>query len=105
MTDAVPDGMTRPAPTPSMIMPGSVLMYVEVSVAPDRAGERRQAGQECPLAAEAVRGAAGHQQQPGEHHHVGVDDPLQLACGRVQVADQGGQHDVEHRVVQRHDEQ
>jgi hypothetical protein len=53
----------------------------------------------------AVGHAAGHQQQPGEHHHVRIDDPLQLAGCRVQIPDQGRQHNVEHRVVQRHDQQ
>ena len=38
------------------------------------------------LAAEAVAEAAGGQQQPREHEHVGVDDPLEIRRGRVQVA-------------------
>ena len=37
-------------------------------------------------AAEPVAEAAGGQQQAGEHQHVGVDDPLQLAGGGVEVA-------------------
>ncbi len=35
ITDAVPPGMTSPAPMPSRTMPKTVLPYVEVTVAPD----------------------------------------------------------------------
>jgi hypothetical protein len=35
ITDAVADGITRPAPTPSMITPASVPVYVVVTVAPE----------------------------------------------------------------------
>ena len=38
------------------------------------------------LAPEAVAEAAGGEQQAGEHERVGVDDPLQLAVGGVEVA-------------------
>ena len=41
-----------------------------------------------PLAAEAVAGVAGDQQEAGEHDRVGVDDPLQLAGGRAELAHQ-----------------
>ena len=64
-----------------------------------QAEEDEPAG-EGPPAAEAVAQAAGGEQQPCEHHRVGVDDPLQLAEGRVQVPDEGREGDVQDRVVQ-----
>ena len=50
-------------------------------------------------AAEAIPERAGQQQQPREHERVRVDHPLQLAHVRVQVTHQGGQGDVDDRVV------
>ena len=74
-----------------------------------RAGQRRQHGPDAedddpdaqrPLAAEPIAQAAGREQQPREHQCVAVDDPLQLAEGRVQVPDEGREGDVQDRVVQ-----
>ena len=79
-----------------------------------RAGERRECGagaeddQSCAEReppAEAVGEAAGGEQQAGEDEHVRVDDPLELARGRVQRALEGRQRDVEDRVVERDHEQ
>ena len=51
--------------------------------------ENSQAEEEEPLAPEAVGQAATDEQEPGEDHGVGVDDPLQLAGGGMQVPHQG----------------
>src|SRR5262249_6978539 len=47
-----------------------------------------QPGQQHALAAEPVGQAAAGQQQRGEDQVVGVDDPLQLGGGGVQLAHQ-----------------
>ena len=79
-----------------------------------RAGERgaeraeaedEQAERQRALAAEAVAERAGGQQHAGEHEHVDVDDPLQLRGGRVEIALERGQRDVEDRVVEPDHEQ
>ncbi len=54
---------------------------------------------------EAVTERAGRQQQTGEDQGVGVDHPLQLAVGCVQLADDGGDRHVQDRVVEHDDEQ
>lgn len=55
--------------------------------------------------AEPVPKAARGQQQSGEDHGVGGDDPLELRGACVQVADHLGQSDVDDRVVDGGDEQ
>ncbi len=73
---------------------------------PGRPGrERSQPGQERPFPADPVGQAARHQQQPGEHDHVRIDDPLQRAGGGVQVSDERGEGDVQDGVVQRDHQQ
>ena len=62
--------------------------------------EHAEAGEQHALATEAVREAAGGEQQGGEHEVVGVDDPLQLAVGRVQLTHQRRQRDVDDRRVE-----
>ena len=49
-------------------------------------GEQHDADLQGALAAEAVAEAARREQQAGEDERVGVDDPLDLAVGRVEVA-------------------
>ena len=51
-----------------------------------RAPKSDEADARTPRAAEPVAEAAGGEQQPGEHERVRVDDPLQLAVTRAQVA-------------------
>ena len=63
-----------------------------------------QADLQGALAAEAIAEAAGGQQQAGEHQRVGVDDPLQLAGGGAELADQRRQGDVHDRAVDDDDE-
>ena len=62
--------------------------------------EQRQPGEQGALAPDAVGQAAGGEQERGEHEVVGVDDPLQLAVGRVQFAHQRGQRHVDDRGVE-----
>jgi hypothetical protein len=62
--------------------------------------EDRETREQHALAAEAVREAAGGQQQRGEHEVVRIDDPLQLAVGCMQLAHQRGQRDVDDRRVE-----
>ena len=55
------------------------------SVEERRAREDYEPDQEDPLPAEQVAGAAAEQQKAAEHEGVGVDDPLQVALGQVEV--------------------
>ena len=69
-----------------------------------RDGEHRDAGQEHPLAAEAVGEDAAGQQQHGDQQHVGVDDPLQTGQLGVQPVLHIGQRRTNNRVVEQHHE-
>ena len=62
--------------------------------------EHGEAGEQHPLAPDAVGEAARGEQQRGEDEVVGVDDPLQLAVGGVQLAHERGQRDVDDRRVE-----
>ena len=64
------------------------------------APEDDQAADEEPLAPVAVGQAAGDEQQAPEHHRVGVDDPLELVGGGLQLLHQGGQGHVQDGVVE-----
>ena len=64
-----------------------------------RRAEHDQPDGERALAPEAVAQAPGRQEQPGEDQRVGVDDPLQVADARAEVAHEGGEGDVDDRVV------
>ena len=55
-------------------------------------------------AAEAITQAATHEQEAREHEDVGVDDPLQLRGGRVEVAHERRQRDVQDQGVDRGDQ-
>jgi len=59
-----------------------------------------QSRQQHPLAAEPVGQAAEGQQQRGEDQVVGVDHPLQLRSGGVQLAHHGRKRHVHHRRFQ-----
>ncbi len=57
--------------------------------------EDDEAGREQQLAAVAVAQRTGEEQQAGEDHGVGVDDPCQLRLGRAGITSQAGQGHVE----------
>jgi hypothetical protein len=57
------------------------------------------------LAPEAVAEGAGRKEQAGEDDGVGVDDPLELGLGGVQVLEELGQGDVERAVAHHHQHQ
>ena len=65
-----------------------------------RETEDRQAGEQHPLAPEAVRQAARGQHRSGEQQVERVHDPLQLRVGRVQLAHERRQRDVDDRRVE-----
>ena len=67
--------------------------------------EQHDADLQRALAPEAIGQAAAREQQTGEHDHVGVDDPLDLAVAGAEVGDQRGDRHVEDRVVHHDDEQ
>ena len=67
--------------------------------------EQHDAELQRTLASVAVGQAAGGEQQAGEHEHVGVDDPLDLAVRGAEVDDQRRDRDVEDRVVHHDDQQ
>jgi len=62
--------------------------------------EQHQSRLQHALAAEAVAERAGRHEQPGEHQDVGVDDPLELAGGRTELAHEGRERDVDDRAVE-----
>ena len=64
-----------------------------------RQAEDHQPGGERTLATEAVTERPRGEQEAGEHERVRIDDPLELAHAGAQVADEGGQGDVDDRVV------
>lgn len=64
----------------------------------------RQAGHQHALAAPLVRRAPGDQYQRGEGQVVGVHHPPQVAGGRAELADQGGQRHVHDGDVQADDQ-
>ena len=66
--------------------------------------EDHEADQEHVLAAEAVAQLAAEHDQHGERQDVGVDRPLELRRGRVEIALDRGQRHVDDRVVE-HDEE
>ena len=100
------DGMMNAPPMPISaritIRSSGVVASAEPSEPrPKTARPKRQRA----LAAEAVAERAGGQQHAREHEHVDVDDPLQLRGGRVEIALERGQRDVEDRVVEPDHEQ
>ena len=69
-----------------------------------RHAEHRQADHEHPLAPVPVAEAATGEEQAGEHQEVGVDDPLQLTGGGVEVDGERRQGHVDDRAVEHGDE-
>src|SRR5947208_1588054 len=65
-----------------------------------RSREDDEADQEDPLAAEQVAGAAAEQEKAAEDERVGVDDPLQVALGQVEVLLDRRKCDVHDRRVE-----
>ena len=79
-------GMVSAAPAPMTARASRSGRYgaCENAAPSDADSENNQADQEEPLAPKPVSQAAAGEQQPGEDHGVGVDDPLQLARRGVQ---------------------
>lgn len=65
-----------------------------------RTTEDREPDLQCPAATETIAETARGQQQTGEHQGVGVNDPLQVTRGGVEVLLDGGQGHVEDRQIQ-----
>ncbi len=53
----------------------------------------------APRSTEPISQAPRGEEHPGEHEHVGVDDPLEIGGRGVEVADEGRERDVEDRGV------
>ena len=105
MIDSVA-GMISVAPMPMLARAAiSIPDEPENAAQTEHDGEDREPGAERPLAPDSVREAAGDEHQPAEHERVRVDDPLQLAIGRVQVAHERRQRDVEDGAIERDDQQ
>ena len=68
-----------------------------------RDGERHEAGDEDPPAAEAIAERAAEQQERGERDEVRVDRPLQTRDVGLQVAADRRQRDVDDRAVEERD--
>ncbi len=99
-------GMMNAAPTPMTPRVKMSWFGESTSATRDRSEpEDDHAELERAAAAEAVAERAGREQQAREHERVRVDDPLQLAVGRVEVADERRDRDIEDRVVDDDDEQ
>lgn len=87
-----------------MMQAAPARMTARSAISPDgedrgerRDGEHRQTDEQNALAAVLVTQRAGRQQQPGEHHGIGVNDPQLLGLCRTRVARQPRQSNVEHR--------
>ena len=99
-------GMISAPPTPmSARVAISWLGSVARAESTDADAEDHEADRQRAPAAEAVAQRPGGEQQPGEHEHVGVDDPLQLARGGAEVGLDARQGHVEDRVVEHDDQQ
>ena len=70
-----------------------------------RAGDREadETGEEAALAPVEIAERAAEQQQRAQRHEVSVEDPLQLADARVEVAPDRGQRHVDDRAVEERD--
>jgi len=66
--------------------------------------ERDDADDEPPTATVTIAQRAARQRQAREHERVRVDDPLQLAVRRVEVACEPRKRDVQNRVVEARDD-
>ena len=67
--------------------------------------EHEQPDLQRALAAVPVADGAGGEQEPGEHQGVGVDHPLELRAGGIELAGQRGQRHVEAGVAHDDDDQ
>jgi len=73
--------------------------------AQERAGaEQREAGLECPPAADPVGRRSGQHEQAREDQQIGVNRPLQSRDRCVQVCSDRRQRYVHNRVVEAHDQ-
>ena len=105
MIDSV-DGMINAAATPISArhaISRSMLSACDARTAPT--AKSSQPGLQRALATEPVAERTGREEQAREHERVDRDDPLQLRLGRVQVAREGGDRDVQRRVADEDDEQ
>ena len=96
-------GMIRAAPTP--IDARVKISWVGFWARPESMEPTPKMPSPTMGAARTVAHAAHGEQQPGEHERVAVDDPLQLAGGGVEIADQRRDRHVQDGVVERDDEQ
>src|ERR1035437_7592005 len=85
-----------PEPPPPATLPRPGAPPPRPPGGPNGPGPRQQHS----LAPEPVGEASRREQERCEHEVVGVDDPLELAVGRVQLAHQRGQRDVDDRRVE-----
>ena len=105
MIDSV-DGMIN-APATPMTARHAISCHIAVDMRrePGADEEQHQPELQRALAPVPVAERAGREQQPGEHERVDGDDPLQLRLGRVQLARQRRDRDVEARVADEDDQQ
>ena len=90
-------GMVNAAPTPmtarhAMTTAGSLASAARAAAPIPKTARPVE---QRPLAAVAVADRAREQQQPGEHHGVGVDDPLHLGLRGAGLDREARQRDVE----------
>ena len=96
------DGMTKAAPRPITARPRMTPSAVSRKAATRQpARKTSEPDLQRALAAVPVAEGAGGEQEPGEHQGVGVDHPLELRAGGVELAGQRGQRDVEAGVARR----
>ena len=99
-------GSISDAPMPSMIASPRIIMPTEcetdASSEPD--AEQRGADHEHAPVAVDVAEAAADDEQRRERERVAGDHPFEARQRRVELAQDRGDRDVEHRVVEHHDE-
>ena len=67
--------------------------------------EHHESEEECAAPAELVAETPGGEEQTREHECVGVGNPLQLALGRAELADEARERDIDDRAVDPDNEQ
>ena len=93
-------GMMNAAPMPITARAAMSASTLDANAAaPDEMPNSDEPRGERALAAVAIAERSRGEEQAGEHERVGVDDPLQIADARPEVAHQGGERHVDDRVV------
>ena len=90
MIDSVVGMISAPPMPMSALVTMSMFADSAKAEASDAPPKMASPADECTAAAEAIAKGAHGEQEPGEDEGVGVDDPLELAAARIEIALDGG---------------